>query len=1218
MPPLRPGEPDYYETENFFDEDGQLIRRKFPEGNEVRYRFGEGSRAAEGNVVEFRRVADATRGGGEDLVETMTYEPLFNQLRSKTDPRGNASGFVPPIGSATAERYTETHSFDYQEHNLPIPDAVLFGIDLSAIPRGLGDLNGDGRTDQVQGNVILNEKAAVTLLPDSKEAERRGSTTQEIRTRYHWNDAGQRTEVVDAEGNVRQYLYHPANDPDGDGVAIPGSTQTGETGYPWKKIIDAENHPDRTAETPPLQITVEVYYNERGHPIRTVNARGVVTRIERNQQDDPIKIIEGFELTKPLETGEDPLARVVEVHYDANCNIISSETDNRDSASEPLNVSIDRTYTYDILNNQVAYSQEVDESESLTWLFEFSPDEKLVAKRAPAGTWITQILDERRLPLSVTQGAGTPEASTITTAFDKNGNITVIFDAEDNDGDGEPESTTVAYDGFDRPVRVTDALGNETTREYDVASNIIRKTTMGHPANSPDAPNILLAECIWDYDEGNRRYLEYSGRWFLDDQENIINIEIKDLEDEDNDGYVAVRSEYDALCRPTFEWEDDLEVRETVYDGANRPIAKIDAIGNRLDVDYDLNGNPIQMTRTERSSGEIVPDEIFTTRYVFDQLDRVVRATDNLGQTTYLGYDRRDNLVYRADPEGEPTSDPLGLLEGEINLPGNTVRWVFDGLDRKIKQVIDLRIGGTGQGNLDTSNLFNPDGQITLNYEWDENSRLAAIIDDNNNKTSFGYDALNRRTAEIRPDGTRYDAVYDRDNNVRKVTDPNGSVITKSFDALNRVIQVDIDRAPGVEGTTRETYGYDGLSNLTSATDDNGDEGDTITSIFIYDSLSRILEEQQTIGDNTQAISRIWSGDGKKIQEIYPGGRKISYTHDAIDRVTQVADESGVISAHAWIGPGYRELLRSLGNGTSLSFLNDAKDQVTGYDDVRRKTRLRHLGPGENPEAFIDREYGFNRANKQIRETRHDDFSQVNTMLLDSFYRTVEVIYDDGDTGPKRETIQTEYTLDGVGNRRTVRALSSTAVPSSVNFQVNPLNQYSQIGETARIHSANGNLTNNGQYTCSYDYKNRLVLVSDNATGNQVASYLFDCGNRRCQKTVFDPDTGNTISETDYFYSGPQCVEEQDAATGNTLVTYQWSPEYIDSCNQFERTEHHPLGAGRFWVHCDRQHNVAAITNSDGEVVEKRFFDDFGRMYDDLKNPMSSSGVSGLEFGFQG
>ena len=218
---FRSEEPDYYETRSFFDEDGQLVRRIFPEGNEVHYTYDStGSRGEQKNVVEVRRIADVDRGGGEDLVTTISYEALYQQVASITGPRGNARAFEAPLGLASPDRYTTRFRYDYQEGASEIPDATVFGIDLSGVPRGLGDLNGDGRTNQTAGNQVRVEAPAVLLSADSEEADRLGSTTQEIVVEIQWNDHGQVLAMIDPEGNVTSSEYHPGDDPDGDGITV--------------------------------------------------------------------------------------------------------------------------------------------------------------------------------------------------------------------------------------------------------------------------------------------------------------------------------------------------------------------------------------------------------------------------------------------------------------------------------------------------------------------------------------------------------------------------------------------------------------------------------------------------------------------------------------------------------------------------------------------------------------------------------------------------------------------------------------------------------------------------------------------------------------------------------------------------------------------------------------------------------------------------------------
>ena len=552
------------------------------------------------------------------------------------------------------------------------------------------------------------------------------------------------------------------------------------------------------------------------------------------------------------------------------------------------------------------------------------------------------------------------------------------------------------------------------------------------------------------------------------------------------------------------------------------------------------------------------------------------------------------------------------------NGPGNTCSYVYDGLGRMVRQVCDLRVGGTGAGALDTTNPRNPDGQISLGYVFDKNSRLVGIVDDNGNRTSFGYDALNRKTSHTNADGSAWAFTYDRDHNVRTVTDPNGSVATKTYDAVNRLVQVDVLRAAGVVGTTRETFAYDGLSRLVFANDDNGGAGAAQTWEGVFDSLGRLLEERQS----GKAVSSQYTGDGKRHQVTYPGGRVISRTFDVLDRIKQLKDGPAILAASDWIGPSMRELQRLNGNGTRLTFLNDAGNADVGYDAVQRITRLRVLSSGA---AIVDREYGYNRASQRTLERRHDDFGLTDTYAYDSTYRVIASAYDQAGLpgAVPRDLSAISYQLDGVGNRRQVQK-TTAAGTTPETFAVNAVNEYTSITTgagpaVARSHDQNGNLADDGTRLLSYDYKNRLVGVLRKADLRPIAVYRYLPDGRRSRKQVFDPDTGGLVQDIRFICDGPQEVEEQDWNSGVTLATYVWSPVYVDELVEFNRTTAHPLGAGSFFAHQDARCGIVAITNATGAVVERRRYDDYGR--EEIRNgagALVATSHVGLDYGFQG
>ena len=1220
---FRQGEPPFYATRSFYDDEGLITRKILPEGNELQWIYDQsGSRLQRKNIIEFRQVVDSNRGGGEDLVTTKTYEPLYNRPASVTGPRGNASNYNPPIGTASKERYTTRSFFDYQEGTGPIPDVLAFNIDMQNIQRGLGDLNDDGNTNQTYGNIVRVEAPSVELLSGSNEAARLNSTTQSIVTQNQWNDSGQITATIDPEGNVTEYHYYPENDPDGDGQDIISRQSGALRGYLRAIIADSRTSPRRTTSALPAKIeTVYEKYDRVGNVISIKDSRGVVSTIEVNQLNEPVVFTCGVDVSDAIAsgqllTGEAPLRYQARIFYNYKGLVVKTQVENRDSTTEGVGAFIDRTYTYDILNDEVESSVEVDLNTRIITKKRYDKNELLIKVIEPEGNETKIDYDERNLPFRVTRGYNTPDASTTRIDYDLNGNQQRVFDAEDKDGDGEPESTIYKRDGFDRLTGVTDTLGNRSLQEYDVASNVVRSQVFGHPAGKPNEPNVRLSDRQFKHDELNRVY-QVDEVLFLSDGFNTVRR--VNLLDENSDGFVTNRIEYDALSRVTFTIEDDEEATKNIYDGVNRVVETIDAIGNSIVTAYDQNSNPLSVTSLEVSPEALVPTEKFSTLYVYDQLNRLARVTDNAGQTSRFAYDSRNNLISRSDGEGDPISDPLRLFpasgqSGQINEHGNTVTNYYDGLDRLILEVHDLRKDGKGSNPLDLTNIHNPKGQVSLQYIYDLNSRITGVVDSNGNRTSFNYDALNRKISEINADGTSHKYSYDRDDNTKQIIDPNGSVITQTFDVLNRLIRRSVLRVTRVGGTTLETYGYDGLSRLTKSEDNNGAPTNAQTCEYVYDSLSRILEERQ----NGQAISNVFTGGGNRIICTYPGSRVIKCTFDKIDRPKTINDPNGEIIEAYYIGPGMRELKRENGNKTHLSFLDNTGTKDVGYDAVKRIVNMRCFS-SSNTTPFLDRNYGYNKADQRTSEKRNDDNGLTDRYTYDSIYRIIDTKYDtNGPAGATiRDTNKCNYTFDGVGNRRQIKKDTQSSGTKDINYLVNEMNEYTSIDGVAQVNDDNGNLLEDGRHLYFYDYKNRLISVFYKENNAPVAQYFYDAGNRRRKKTVFDKSKPGVVeNETLFFYDGWQVCEEQ-TIDYKTLITFVYSPVYIDEIVQFERTKSHHLGEGTFYTHQNARTDVVAITDANGNVVERRLYDDYGIAYDEDKEMVNGSNI-GNPYGFQG
>jgi RHS repeat-associated protein len=158
---------------------------------------------------------------------------------------------------------------------------------------------------------------------------------------------------------------------------------------------------------------------------------------------------------------------------------------------------------------------------------------------------------------------------------------------------------------------------------------------------------------------------------------------------------------------------------------------------------------------------------------------------------------------------------------------------------------------------------------------------------------------------------------YDSNNNPIPGYDANGNVVSRwlrdgstklsyTYDALNRLSTKVLP-----EGTV--SYGYDLLGHLTSLA-----QGTTTLS-FTYDQLGHNLKQTGPLGTVTSA----WNADGTRSKLTYPDNSYVTYTYLASGDLNTMTDNSGVVLAtYAYDALGDRSSV-TFGNGTSQSYTYD-------------------------------------------------------------------------------------------------------------------------------------------------------------------------------------------------------------------------------------------------------------------------------------------------------
>lgn len=465
---------------------------------------------------------------------------------------------------------------------------------------------------------------------------------------------------------------------------------------------------------------------------------------------------------------------------------------------------------------------------------------------------------------------------------------------------------------------------------------------------------------------------------------------------------------------------------------------------------YDANGRLVKQEQGELSiwqSENVAPTNwtgfaiLSTSEYSFDGLGRKIRevrkgsdgSTVGVSDLSYDLYSRLDCATARMNPAafGSLSSSACFVgAEGSVG-PDRITKTYYDSLDRVVK--IQKAVGTTLQQDYVTYTYGSSHGQ------------LETVKDANGNLATFAYDFFNRRIAWQFPQNSNgtvsascnlgsitelngvagpADAVgagdncekysYDRNGNRAKLVKRDGSILTYSYDAVNRNTVKVVPERSGLSSThTRDVYyGYD-LRGLQLYARFDSASGEGISTA--YDGFGRPTTSIQTMDGVARTLTYVFDKNGNRTQVTYPDGNNFQFGYDGLNRM-------GVIGNNAPTGmAGYaynnRGLRSSLGSGSWTYY---------GYDPVGRMNALIHDIAG----SAYDVTYGFG----------YNPASQMTT----------------------RTTSNDAFVFTGDIN-------------VSRNYAVNGLNQYTNAGPATFTYDANGNLTGDGSSTYLYDIENRLV-----------------------------------------------------------------------------------------------------------------------------------------------
>jgi|GEM_PF-872552 len=616
---------------------------------------------------------------------------------------------------------------------------------------------------------------------------------------------------------------------------------------------------------------------------------------------------------------------------------------------------------------------------------------------------------------------------------------------------GDADKVTLVYDTVNNKTTVTNALGKDTVYHYTVVQGVPKVTQVEGVASA----NCLADDSLYAYDSNG-----YRNSWT--DREGNVTTYVNNARGLPTSSTEASGT---ALARTiTTSWHASYPLPTQIV----RP-------GLTVDFTYDADGNLLTRTETDTTSHSVPYSTNGQTRvwtYTYStagQLKTVDGPLTGAGDTTTYDYDTSGYLTKVTDPLGHITDvvsvNGRGLPTSIEDPNGITSDLTYDARGRLLTRTVN-----PGAGEAVTTFAYDAVGQITkitlpdgseLNYAYDDAQRLTKVSNLDGEEIVYTLDLMGNITKEEIKDtggtlkktqtrtfdelgrmlksigaGTQETAFsYNKNDDLKTVTDPKSNVTTNAYDALNRLITV-------TDALTNDAdTAYDAADNLTGVTDQR-----SLTTSYVH------------------------NGFGDVIRRTSPDTGITDYEYDKAANVTKKTDARSVVVTYA-----YDDASRI----TTKTFPASTGENVTyTYDDVTGgnygKGRLTKIEDASGSTSFV-----YDARGNVITETRVIGAqSYVTSYVYDSADNLTQMTYPSG-------RIVT-YLRDRLGRVAYVTTKKTGSDPEQ--FLASNI-QYLPFGPISSITYGNGQ-----RATLSYDQDYRITGIdtTDGTTTVQDLSYTYD------------------------------------------------------------------------------------------------------------------------------
>ncbi|QQS58748.1 CHAP domain-containing protein [Candidatus Peregrinibacteria bacterium] len=460
-------------------------------------------------------------------------------------------------------------------------------------------------------------------------------------------------------------------------------------------------------------------------------------------------------------------------------------------------------------------------------------------------------------------------------------------------------------------------------------------------------------------------------------------------------------------------------------------------------------------------------------------------------------------MNYSAFTASEPhtafTYDALGRTLTATTPVGTTTtsydRWTTTTIDANGKQkdfVSDAR------GNLITVKEYLNGQAYATHYTYDSNNFLTTITDAKGNEKTFTYDKLGRKLSETDlhlPTDTTFGTwtyEYDINGNLVSTTNPKSQTIAYSYDELDRILTEDSDQTTETDVSFVYDTAPNGIGLPTSIT------SSALIKVYEYDSLGRTTKEIRTIDGTPYTTETTYDLIGNPLEIIYPDAKNtiVIYGYNNANQAETVQySQNGENPENLVTNLDYAPL----GTPTIIEYANGVTTTQT-YDinQLYRMTEKETVnGTGTKLQKIS---YTFDPVGNitHILDTSETNSAKTATYTYDDLDRLLSATITN--TANTEDYTRT-YAYDILGNITNKSDVGSylyaggeTATAQGVHS--NP-HAVTQAGSQTFAYDDDGNLTEDGTWTHTWDAKDRLLA---SASSNATVSYTYDEGVTRVKK----------------------------------------------------------------------------------------------------------------------